>query len=275
MSDQNLSLKDLFENQPLYSKIEINVTTSIYGFTSIKLKEVVFECEECDALKPFHNLTENNNVLSINASRQYYSFLAKFECVSCNISRKDFSIAVERLDKVENTDTCLYSVTKYGEYPLKPLPQNKELSKFLKKDKDEYAKAIRCLANGYGVAAFAYFRRIVETNITRILDLIIEIEQPSTEIVEEINKLRKESPVSDKIRIINSTLPGYLRPAGFNPLGTLYGVLSDGVHSLPENECLDKADDIRVCLEFIIGGLAEHKKNIESLKSRLNTLKTK
>lgn len=274
MSDFSLILQDLFENKPLYANIEIKGKATQFNFTIVKLKEVVFECSVCDATKPFHNLEQDNYVISLSGDKEYSNILAEFECVTCNNSRKIFSLVVEKTGKDTSGLYNIYTVTKCGEYPLKPLPQNKELSKFLKKDKDEYAKAIRCLANGYGVAAFAYFRRIVETNITRILDLIIEIEQPSTEIVEEINKLRKESPVSDKIRIINSTLPGYLRPAGFNPLGTLYGVLSDGVHSLPENECLDKADDIRICLEFIIGGLAEHKKNIETLKSRLRTLKS-
>jgi hypothetical protein len=56
---------------------------------------------------------------------------------------------------------------KYGQLPRAPIPRNSVLQKFLKDDRDHYEKAVVCLSNSYGIAAFAYFRRIVERNIDR------------------------------------------------------------------------------------------------------------
>lgn len=267
MKEDNLNLKILFEQKPLFSKI--NVHRNQFNFTTLQLHEVEFHCDKCAALKPFHNSNSDNLIFEIGISQDFKYCTAIFKCVSCKYEIKGFSFLVKKYD------LTTLSITKCGEYPQKQLPKNKQLSKFLKNDRDEYDKAVICLANGYGVAAFAYFRRIVESNINRILDLIIETENPIDELVQEINELRKESPMSKKIEIINKTLPGYLRPPGFNPLGTLYAVLSDGVHSLPEDQCLEKANDICACLEFLIGGLVDHKDNMEKFKSNLSSLKKK
>lgn len=275
MSDFSLILQDLFENKPLYANIEIQGRATQYNFTIVKLKEVVFECSVCDATKPFHNLEQDNYVISLPGNKEYSNILAEFECVTCNNSRKTFSLVVEKTGEATSGLYNVYTVTKCGEYPLKPLPQNKELSKFLKKDKDEYAKAIRCLANGYGVAAFAYFRRIVENNIDRLLDLIKESIDTESPLAAKIAELKATSPMSDKISIANHALPDYLKPDGFNPLGQIYGLLSDGVHSLPDEQCLDKAKDLQVCLEFLISELAAHKKNREDFKNRLSAMRKK
>ncbi|NUF17355.1 hypothetical protein HUN18_17105, partial [Acinetobacter lactucae] len=152
---------------------------------------------------------------------------------------------------------------KIGEYPQKELPKSRALSKFFKQDKDEYNKAVICIAHGYGVAAFAYMRRVVENNINSLLDLISESEDSDPVIKEAILELRKEAPMSEKIKLANKALPAYLKPDGLNPLGTIYKVLSEGVHSLADSECLDKANALQSCIEYLISELATHKRNRE------------
>jgi hypothetical protein len=133
---------------------------------------------------------------------------------------------------------------KYGELPRPKLIRNRVLQKFLKDDLDNYEKAIVCLSHEYGVAAFAYYRRIVENNINRLLDLVQEDAQSSVDgqaTLDAIGELRKDTPMTEKIKIANLVLPSHLKPDGLNPLGRLYQVLSEGVHSLSEAECLVKA----------------------------------
>lgn len=280
MSTQNhsMNLKDLLENKPLYSNFKFHGGISSLSRTSIVLKEIIFDCEICETSKPFHNLdTKNNHVIFFEGPTDKKCVQVGFECVSCNRNLKIFSLCIDNLGEEEGQkpgyEKILYSVTKFGEYPQKALLKNKELSKFFKNDKSEHHKAVVCLANGYGVAAYTYMRRIVENNINDLLDLISESVDSSSDLINKISDLKSTSPMSDKIKIANHALPDYLKPDGFNPLGQIYGLLSDGVHSLPDEACLEKAKDLQVCLEFLISELAAHKKNREDFKKRLSALR--
>ncbi len=130
---------------------------------------------------------------------------------------------------LDENNICLQ---KYGELPRSKIIRNQVLQNFLKDDLDNYEKAIVCLSHEYGVAAFAYYRRVVENNINNLLDLVQEDTQSSggdQATLDAIGELRKNTPMSEKIKIANFALPGHLKPEGLNPLGRLYQVLSEGV----------------------------------------------
>jgi len=260
-------IKDFLENTPLYTPKSFE--GGRLSLRALKILEIQADCNTCDASKPFHNTDQHNTLVEMEWGKFGSSRLVHFVCVTCRANYKSFWINAEQVDD-EN-----YQIIKIGENPQKELPRNKALSKFFSKDKSDYNKAVVCLANGYGVAAFAYMRRIVEHNINDLLDLIRESVDPSSNLINKIDELKKTSPMSDKIEIANHALPDYLKPDGFNPLGQIYGLLSDGVHSLPDEECLDKAQDLQACLEFLISELATHKKNREEFKKRLSSLRKK
>ncbi|NIE95177.1 hypothetical protein F3J02_01545 [Acinetobacter sp. Tr-809] len=262
-------LKDLLEKAPLYTTSSISKSISSYDDTQLFLKEIDYECPTCECIRPFHN-TDSSNVavvLSYNKSKEMN--FADFTCVSCNKHSKFFLLYAEKIEG------SIINITKIGEFPQKELKRSKALSKFFKSDKEEYNKAVICMANGYGVASYAYMRRIVENNILSLLEQIQEVVAQDSDIAKSINELKATSPMSDRIKIANNALPDYLKPDGFNPLGQIYGLLSDGVHSLSDSECLDKAENIQACLEFLISELAAHKQNKEDFKKRLAALKSK
>jgi len=205
--------------------------------------------------------------MAVNALKSGTSYFS-FSCVSCRKAHRVY--LVEQVLDDENI-----RIQKYGELPRSKLVRNRVLLKFLKNDLDNYEKATVCLSHEYGVAAFAYFRRIVENNIKALLDLVQEDAQSSGSdkaILDALDDLRKDTPMSEKIKIANLALPNYLKPDGLNPLGRLYQVLSEGVHSLPDAECLHKAKAISECLEFLVSELAsrtEHRTRFKSLVSKL------
>lgn len=258
-------VRDLLQNKPILSHVETTRNKVLGGVTRLKIKEVEANCAHCETTRPFH--IRDKFVYELDNSSQKDYFLSTFSCVSCNIYDKVFLLLVEKIDSER------LSVTKVGEYPQNELPRSKALSKFFKKDKEEYSKAVVCIANGYGVAAFAYMRRIVENNILSLLDQIQEGVDKNSDIAKSLNDLKATSPMSDRIKIANNALPDYLKPDGFNPLGQIYALLSDGVHSLTDKECLEKAENIQACLEFMISELATHKQNKEDFKKRLAALK--
>ena len=78
--------------------------------------------------------------------------------------------------------------------------------------------------------------------------------------------------MSEKIKVANLALPSYLKPDGLNPLGRLYQVLSEGVHALPEGDCLAKAQATSECLTFLISELASRQANRARFKSMVGGL---
>jgi hypothetical protein len=55
---------------------------------------------------------------------------------------------------------------------------------------------------------------------------------------------------------VKEHLPASLRPDGDNPLQTLHTALSEGIHELSDEECLQRAGDIRRVLGYFIPQLA-------------------
>lgn len=260
-------IKEFLERAPLYSwrtfkKPRVNRS-------SLWVKEVDAYCDVCEQTRPFQDMRSRGGgsgmaAKALESGTSYF----EFSCVSCRKSHRQYLVEQE-------LDEDFIRIQKFGELPRAKLNRDRELQRFLKDDLDNYEKAIVCLSHEYGIAAFAYFRRIVENNIYRLLDLVQEDVQASeagNADLEAIYELRKESPMSDKIKVANRALPEHLKPDGLNPLGRLYQALSQGVHSLSDEECLTKANEIGGCLAFMVSELATRKAHREEFKRMVGKL---
>lgn len=260
-------IKAFLETAPLYAWREFK--KPLANRSSLWINEIDAFCEICGQQRPFQDLRSRGGgagmpspVLATGTS--YF----QFTCVSCKKSYRTY--LVEQVMGDENI-----RVQKYGELPRKRLVRNRVLQKFLKDDLENYEKAVACLSHEYGVAAFAYFRRVVENNINRLLDLVQEDAQSSTvnaDIISALAELRKNSPMSEKISVANHALPEHLKPDGLNPLGKLYQVLSEAVHSLSEEECLNRAKATSECLAYLVSELASRKEHRSRFKSMVGEL---
>ena len=244
---------------------------------SIQIAQIDGTCNICGPSRPFKNTTNVDPVAEALISRGprtkqntmstgHTNF--EFQCLTCK--KESLLISVHHRVQ-EGTITLL----KYGEFPRKPLARHVQLEKFFAEDSEYYEKAVVCLAQGYGIGAFCYFRRIVEKNIYRLLDLLkneLEVTDDNSVLLQNLEMLKDNTPMSNKIEIANHALPEYLVPSGLNPLGRLYGTLSEGVHSLTDEECLEKSVSIEACLEFLISELSSRKKNRDSFASRVGKL---
>lgn len=247
-------IKTFLETAALYSWREFARPSVNRG--SLWISEIDSYCEVCAQPRPFQDFRSRGGGagMSPQVLKSGTSYLT-FQCVSCRQARREF--LVEQIV----SDTSI-KVQKYGELPRKSLPRDSTLQKFFADDLANYEKAVVCLANEYGVAAFAYLRRITEANIAGLINLLEEDVHSSggnSSISEALAELRKESPMSEKIRVANLALPPHLKPDGLNPLGRLYQVLSEGVHSLSDAECLERAKTISECLTFLVSELASRK----------------
>jgi hypothetical protein len=262
-------IKVFLETAPLYSWREFKRPYVNRG--SLWIKEIDAFCEVCEQSRPFQDLRPrgvgSGPGRSLDALKSGTSYF-EFSCVSCRKTRLEYLV-----EQVLDEQTI--RMQKYGELPRSRLARNRVLQKFLKDDLDNYEKAVVCLSHEYGVAAFAYFRRIVENCIKRLLDLVQEDAQSSggdQAAIDAIAELRKESPMSEKIKAANLALPSHLKPDGLNPLGKLYQTLSEGVHALPEEDCLTKAKATCECLTFLVTELAHRQENRNRFKSNVCSL---
>ena len=275
----DLDIKEFLENTPLYVWREFS--KSSVNRRSLWIKEIDAFCETCGQSRPFHAKDEPSDRFvaampplrgpGISSTDQYLktgTSYFEFTCVSCGKSKRRHLV-----EQIVAEKTIRFQ--KYGELPRKRLAKNPVLQRFLKDDLDNYEKAVVCLSSGYGIAAFAYFRRVVENNINGLLDLVQEDAKSSgadTQVTAALAELRKDSPMSEKIKIANHALPEHLKPDGQNPLAKVYQVLSEGVHRLPEEECLNKAKETSECLAYMVSELASRKEHRARFKSTVGGL---
>lgn len=266
---------DFLVNKEIYSKSQFECALTSYQ-KALGLSKVDIYCSNCCEMRTFQttrNLAsggvatgslQRGNEPTIN-SKVNETLVFEFICLSCEMQRKTYLLNL----KYDHGD--LY-IEKVGEYPRKPMVKEPTLEKFFKKDKDNYRKAEACLTHGYGVAAFAYYRRIIEANINELIDLIRSDVKITDETKAELDKLHKASRMSENIEVANKALPEYLIQNGINPLGQIYKILSEGVHTLPDEKCLEKADIVRNCLLYLVKEITERKKQYIEFQKTVNKI---
>lgn len=117
----------------------------------------------------------------------------------------------------------------------------------------DFTKAIGLAANGIGTGSFVYLRRVFE-------HLVAEI---ATEAIKrgEIDKTKFEtSKMDNKLQLLSNHLPDVIMDNK-----PLYGVLSVGIHTLTEEECLRYFSIVRTVIELILDD-REHARQMEEKK---------
>lgn len=135
-------------------------------------------------------------------------------------------------------------IEKVGQYPSVAdiqIAQIKQYSKVLDKQyMKDFTKAIGLAANGVGTGSFVYLRRIFEYLVNEaakeaIANGVVDAQQFAT------------SKMDNKLKMLENYLPDVLKDNK-----PLYGVLSKGIHELPEEECLKYFSVVREIIELIL-----------------------
>jgi len=111
-------------------------------------------------------------------------------------------------------------------------------------DREEFLKGRRCENQGLGVSAFIYYRRVVENQKNRILGEIIKVSEKIGATAEKIEKLKSavtETQFSMALDMAKDSMPESLLKNGHNPIFLLHSALSEGVHTLSDEQSLELA----------------------------------
>ncbi|PDS74347.1 hypothetical protein [Rhizobium phaseoli] len=180
-------------------------------------------------------------------------FNLSYKCGDCHVEHKFYSLYAEF---GEGTSGRLY---KYGELPPFGVPVPNKVLRLFGKDSKLFQKGRQCENLGYGVAAFAYYRRVVENHKNDIFEEIIKVcrtVHAPEGVITELEQAKKEIAFTKAIEAIKSALPQGLLINGHNPLLALHGALSVGLHDESDEECLAAAQAVRLVLTDLVEKIA-------------------
>lgn len=139
---------------------------------------------------------------------------------------------------------------------------------------DNFKKGLVCESQGYGIGAFAYYRRITEDIIDELLDSISDLIEPEhkKEYDDALAKAKTTRATQDKIDLVKDLLPATLKPDGWNPLGVLHSELSEGLHAASDESCLENAHHVKAILIYLIEAILRSKESAKAFTSSMKSL---
>lgn len=257
---------DFLEEYPLYRKFKIKIP---YNFDEMQRVNIKMYCERCKSKQTFSWDYENRGYGNNDTSGQV--IMLRYRCAHCERNYRFFMIKIDKKREY---------IFKVGQFPPWDIGISKDLRSFLGKVEKIYKNGKICESQGYGIGAFAYYRRVIEEVIMDLLDSIstIVIEEDRDKFNKFLEKAKTSKNASNKIALVKDLLPDSLKVDEFNPLKTLYDTLSEGIHEKSDEKCLEYSKLIRSCLEYLIHQvyLPNRERNLDTANMRkLISKKTK
>jgi hypothetical protein len=241
-------------------------SSSVNKDFSLRRVEIELFCETDGGPRLFATGTEY-----VFAKARAWAFIT-YTCKNCGTRWKVFSLVIDQ-NKDRPADG---EVMKLGEFPPFGAPISKRIGKLLGDgDLELYRKGLRAEAQGLGVGAASYFRRIVDNQWKQ---LVAEIREAAAKLgygkLDVFDAAIKETQFSNAVEMLKDAIPPKLLILdGENPLTLLYKPLSVQLHALSDEECLQQAADIRLVLIALLETIADVLKSKDDLKEAANRLK--
>jgi hypothetical protein len=168
---------------------------------------------------------------------------------------------------------------KIGERPSFGPPIPARVISLVGGDREMFLKGARCESQDLGIAAFTYYRRVVENQKGRIFSEIIKVckrLKADQALIVELEAASKETQFSKAVDRIKHGLPDSLLLHGcHNPLSLLHDALSGGVHERTDEECLGIATAVKLILFELAERMAAALKDEAALTSAIDKLLNK
>jgi hypothetical protein len=256
MEPKTYTLAEFFESCPPGSEAQVAQTdkfakqTTVYGGHirwNLTFPDVMLHCDHprCGGDRAFKSQTEVNEMALKEAHDEFIYYL----CRNCGTRIKAYSI---RLSLLSDKSGRFY---KFGEVPDfgPPLPQ--KVSSLIGSERDYFFKGRRSENQGLGIAAFAYYRRVVENQKDKLFDEIIKVAQKlnaDSKQIADLQAAKAETQFTKAVAAVKHGLPEVLFIDGHSPLTLLHDALSEGLHAQTDEQCLSYANAIRVVLYELV-----------------------
>jgi len=272
--DAVIGLKKFLEAIPpgRWAKVAAMATKmgSQYGFYyQMALPELELHCSTppCDGVRFFEPEGEFYPKLQPKARQEAF---ITYRCRNCRGTAKTYAL-LACLSEDENNG----EMYKLGEYPSFGPPTPARLISLIGPEKEYFLKGRRAENQGLGIAAFAYYRRVIESQKNRILDEIIKVSEKVSapkEVLEDLSRAKQETQFSKAVDAVKHGVPQMLLINGHNPLTRLHSALGEGLHAQTDEQCLELATSIRVVMAELAERLAQAFKDEVELSAALGRL---
>jgi len=223
---------------------------------------------KCDGIRSFKPLTN----FTLNPGESKNEFIS-YLCRNCRETLKTYAISADLSDG--DTDA---SLRKYGERPSFGPSLPSKLIELIRPEWEYFKKGRRSENHGLGIAAFAYYRRVIESQKNRILDEMIRAAKKlsaTQEVIDELAHAKEERQFKKAIEGVKAGLPAMLLIGGVNPLTLVHNALSEGLHAETDEQCLQVATDIRIVMTELAERLSQVLKDEAELNGAVTRLLAK
>jgi hypothetical protein len=224
--------------------------------------------ERCKGERYFRYSSGNTSLgLGVKITKTFLTF----RCSNCQKYSKTFALWL-RTNRDDDDGQCM----KFGESPAFGLPPTPtRLIRIFGNQRELFFKGRKCEVQGLGIAAFTYYRRVVENQKDQILLEIIKVAQKvrtPAETLKVLEDARKETQFTRALDMVKEAIPPALFINQQNPLTLLHSALSHGVHEKTDEECLELAHDTRVVLVELAERIGQALKDEEEINSAVGRL---
>lgn len=277
--------RELLETYPLYRSKEILLPFQRHRWPRPAIKAA---CQFCKSDQTYnlkndyeqYDVADDKRLAAMAAQESHSSVIRLvYECAACQRTRRYFMILVAQAPLAPGRYSPpptegKATVRKVGQYPPYDIAPDPDLAQKLGPKVEWLKKGLVSESQGYGIGAFAYYRRIVEELIDELLDDIADLvpDEDRDEYSKALALSKSSHMAADKIELVTPLLPPSLRPKGANPLALLHGILSKGIHSLSDEKCLEAAISIREVLVFLVHQVQETKASADRFAMNLKKL---
>jgi len=218
---------EFFLEYPLFRKYKMELPPSA---ADVELPSFVSRCCVCGSDQTFVPQRQNktyirrsedqppsrleNGSLNIGMPTPGKEMVATFTCAGCRESDLAYYIKFG-----PDSD----SVQKIGQSPPWSINLDKALQRRLGEYQDLFRKGLVCESQGYGIGAYAYYRRVIEDMIDELLVDILDLLDPSiaAEKKRELQDIRDSKRTVDKIEVVSKILPQLLSVKSIFPSTTI------------------------------------------------------
>ena len=260
------TLVEFLERSPLYQWAEVELDPGGASLHSFALPSFLAYCGRCKTDRSFGNGGRAWGGGSVSDTAIKGKTLATIcVCLHCHHFWRGYLLQF-------NEDGN--RIMKAGQYPPWDLSVDRRLARVLGNHKGTFKKGFICEAQGFGIGAYAYYRRIVEAIIDELLSTIEDLIEAKEKdrYKEALARVRTTRQTDEKIKLVKDLLPESLKPEGYNPLGVLHHALSEGIHELSEDECLHRATSIRTVMTFLIDQIQHSKESTHEFTEAMRKL---
>jgi hypothetical protein len=257
--------QQVLADNPPHTEWQVRVGVSDGNY--IRMPELTMYCDRCEANLQF-KCVSSVYIPDERLSEQW----ADYVCKNCEQRAKRFAMLLAGRSELT------LDVEKIGESPAYGPNIPPRVVTLIRDERDLFFKGRRAEAQGLGIGAFVYYRRVVVAQRNRLLEAIIDAATNAkvpAEKIEALTRAKEETRFTESMELAQGALPEVLFISGNNPLKVLHDALSEGLHAHSDEQCLERAEIIRMVLTELADRLHEVTKDRKALTAAINKLRSR